>query len=137
MVKDDRKTLVEKNDSLHVKFDRKEKVDGSIGQTVGGSLDAKLQNNMAVEAGISISLKASSNVKVEAGSTLELKGPGGTITIAAAGIYITGTMVYINSGSGPPALPVACSPSAADDAAEAAPGDPTPADTAKTGLKSC
>ncbi len=137
VVKDDRKTLVEKNDNLHVKFDRKEKVDGSIGQTVGGSHDAKIQNNMAVEAGISISLKASSNLILDAGSTLSITGGGSSIILSAAGIWITGAMVYINSGSGPPALPVACSPSAADDAAEAGPVDPAAADNSKTGLKSC
>ncbi len=41
------------------------------------------------------------NCHIEAATTLELKCGDNTIVLSPAGIFIKGTMVYINSGAGP------------------------------------
>jgi type VI secretion system secreted protein VgrG len=132
VVKDDRKTLVEKSDHLHVKGARKEKVDGGLGLTVGGDLDAKIGKKMAAEAGQEIHLKAGMKVVLEAGAQLTLKGPGGFVDIGPSGVTIQGTTVLINSG-GSAGSGSGASPASPDDAKEAKPGDPTVADNPSTG----
>jgi type VI secretion system secreted protein VgrG len=136
VVKDERKALVEKNDHLHVKGSRMEKIDGSLGLSVGGDLDAKIGKKFAADAGQEIHLKAGMKVIIEAGAQLSLKGPGGFVDIGPTGVTIQGTMVNINSG-GAAGSGSGASPAGPTDAKEAAPGDPTVADNAKTGFKSC
>ena len=69
-----------------------------------------------------------SDVVIEASGTLELKGAGGSIVIAAGGIYIQGSMVYINSGAGPSVAPVS-----ATAAAPQLVDDPSAADSSQPG----
>jgi len=136
IVKDERKTLVEKDDHLHVKGSSKEKIDGSLGLTVGGDFDAKIGKKLAAEANTEIHLKAGMKVVIEAGVQLSLKGPGGFVDIGPAGVTIQGTLVNINSG-GAAGSGSGSSPASPTDAAEAKPGDPTAADDSKSGFKSC
>jgi type VI secretion system secreted protein VgrG len=136
VVKYDRKTLVENNDHVHVKSDRKEKVDGGQSLTVGGDQQEKVGKNHALEAGNEIHLKGGLKVVIEAGMQLTLKGAGGFVDIGPSGVTIQGTMVLINSG-GSAGSGSGASPATPDDAKEAKPGDPTVADNAKTGYKSC
>jgi type VI secretion system secreted protein VgrG len=136
VVKDDRKTLVEKSDHVHVKGDRKEKVDGGQSLTVGGDQQEKVGTNHALESGQGIHLKAGMTVVIEAGMQLSLKVGGNFIDIGPAGVAIQGATVLINSG-GAAGTGSGARPAAPTDAAEAKPGDPTPADDSKSGLKSC
>lgn len=135
VVKYDRKTLVENNDHVHVKSHRKEKVDGDQSLDVGGDQQEKVGNNHALEAGTEIHLKGGMKVIIEAGMQLTLKAAGGFIDIGPMGVAIQGTMVQINSG-GSAGSGNGSHPSAPEDAKEASPSDPTPADDAKTGYKS-
>jgi uncharacterized protein involved in type VI secretion and phage assembly len=125
-VKEERRAWVEKDDSLKVDASRSEAF-GSLSVTVDKDVVEQFNANHKHEAAQTYTSKAM-NIKLEAGATLELAGPGGTITICGAGIFINGTMVYINSGSGPPVPPVTAS-AAAPQVAE----DPTLADKADPG----
>ncbi|MCM3875001.1 MAG: type VI secretion system tip protein VgrG [Thermoanaerobaculia bacterium] len=136
VVKGDRAALVEKDEHVHVKGSAKEKIDGSLGLTVGGDLDAKVGTKLAAEAGQEIHLKGGMKVIIEAGMQLTLKGPGGFIDIGPSGVAIQGIMVQINSG-GAAGSGSGASPASPDDAKEANKHDPTVADNAKTGYKSC
>ncbi len=128
-------TIGDDND-FHVKKDRKEKIDGTTSLTVGMDQHEKVGMNHALEAGMAIHIKAGMTLVIEAGVQLSLKVGGNFIDINPVGVTIQGTMVLINSGgaagSGAGAHPVAPA-----DAKEAKPTDPTAADDAKTGQKSC
>jgi type VI secretion system secreted protein VgrG len=91
IVKGNQKEMVEGDKHLHVKRNRNEKV----GQV--------------------LSIKAGQKVVIEAGMEISLKAGGGFIDIGPAGVYISGTMVYINSGgsAGSPTEPE--DPEVADD----------------------
>jgi type VI secretion system secreted protein VgrG len=134
-VKGDRGTLVGQNDHVHVKGVRKEKVDGDQSLTVGGQQQEKVGTNHALEAGQEIHLKGGMKVIIEAGMELTLKAAGGFVKIDPSGVYINGTMVYINSG-GAPGSGSGSSPAPPEDAHEGGPHDPTPADSSKSGFKS-
>ncbi len=97
VVKGNRYKLVENEEHVHIKTDRKEKVDGGQSLTVGGDQNEKVQNH-ALEAVQEIHLKAGTKVVIEAGAQLSLKGPGGFIDIGPGGVTINGTIVKINSG---------------------------------------
>jgi type VI secretion system secreted protein VgrG len=135
VVKDGRKTLVEKDDQVHVKGDLKDKVGGNKSVTVGGNLDEKVALKAALEAGQEIHLKSGMTIVIEAGVQLSLKGPGGFIDISPVGVTIQGNLVNINSG-GAAGAGSGSSPASPAAAAAAAPPDPAVADTAKTGQKS-
>ncbi len=62
---------------------------------------------------------SAADVKIEATGTLELVCGGSSVILAPGGVYITGSMVYINSGSGPTVTPPGTQgycPAAAEDA---------------------
>jgi type VI secretion system secreted protein VgrG len=136
VVKKDRFELVEGADELHVKKDRAEKVDGGQSLTVGGDQQEKVGQKHALDAGQEIHLKGGIKVVIEAGMQLSLKVGGNFIDISPVGVAIQGTMVMINSG-GAAGTGSGSSPTAPNDAEEAKPADPSPADDSKSGLKSC
>jgi len=127
-VKGERRTWIEKDDSLKVDGNRAEEIAGSLSFTVDGATAGKIGGDQKVEVSGNAAHIVGGNILIQAGGTLELQGPGGTITIAAGGIYINGTMVYINSGSGPAVSPPSCSPAAPTQAE-----DPSSADSAQPG----
>ncbi len=104
--------------------DRNEKVTGTISRQAGQDVEEKAGNNYAMDAGMEIHLKAGMTVVIEAGTSLTLKVGGNFINIGPAGVYISGTMVMINSGgsagSGSGSSPQ--SPTAPRDAVDADPG---------------
>ena len=136
VVKGARKALVEKDEHLHVKGDRMEGVDGSQSLTVGGDQQEKVGSNHALEAGQAIHLKAGTTLVIEAGAQLSLKVGGNFIDISPAGVAIQGTMVMINSG-GAAGSGAGSHPASPEDPPEALKHEPTPADDAKSGYKSC
>jgi type VI secretion system secreted protein VgrG len=111
----------------HVKGDQNEKVDGTISITAGQDVQEKVSQKYALDAGMEIHLKAGMNLVVEAGTTLTLKVGGNFININSGGVFISGTMVMINSGG---------AAGAGSGASPHPPKDPKEADKAEAGEKS-
>ena len=91
----------EKRDGDHhvmLKGDRNEKLDGSLSLEVAQNVDHKVGQKLAYDAGMEIHLKAGMTLVLEAGASLTLKVGGNYVNINPAGVFITGTMVMINSG---------------------------------------
>jgi type VI secretion system secreted protein VgrG len=133
------------NESITQNFSRQ--VTGSINemaaqgvsQQIGMDYNQQAGQNVNVTAGMNINLTGGMAVNIMGGATgVSIVGPGGFISITAAGIAIMGTMVLINSGGAPtPADPAVCqspsSPSSPDS--PDAPTAPTAPDTADDGSK--
>lgn len=111
----------------HVIGDENKKVDGTLSLDAGMDLQEKVGMKHALDAGTEIHLKAGINVVIESGTTLTLKVGGNFININPAGIYISGTLVMLNSG-GAPGSGAGSSPQA--------PTAPTEADRAQPGEQS-
>jgi type VI secretion system secreted protein VgrG len=112
---------------LHVKGDQNQKVDGTVSMNAGMDMQEKAGMNYALESGMDMHLKAGMNVVIEAPVTLTLKCGSNFVSLNPAGVFITGTMVMINSG-GSPGTGAGSSPQA--------PKAPTEADNAEPGGKS-
>jgi type VI secretion system secreted protein VgrG len=132
VIKADKKELIEGEHHLHVKKNRNEKIDADQSLTVGNNQQEKVGMNHALEAGQEIHLKAGMKVVIEAGMQLTIKGPGGFVDIGPAGVTIQGTLVNINSG-GAAGTGSGSSPTAPDDAPEAAPTEPDVAASDRAG----
>jgi type VI secretion system secreted protein VgrG len=111
----------------HVKGDQNEKVDGTVSLTVGQDMQEKVGQKYALDAGMEIHLKAGMNLVVEAGTTLTLKVGGNFININPGGIFISGTMVMVNSGG---------AAGSGSGSSPETPKDPKEADKAEAGEKS-
>jgi type VI secretion system secreted protein VgrG len=82
----------------HVKGARNEKVDGTISRAAGSDIQEKAGQKYALDAGTEIHLKSALNLVLETGVSLTLKVGSNFININAAGIFISGSVVMINSG---------------------------------------
>lgn len=113
------------NSHINVAAACNEKIGSTYSLQVGQNHFNKAGQAFSVDAGQEVHIKGGMTVVVESGANLCLKGPGGYITITPAGIFISGTMVFINSGGAPvPGTPaVLQSPQA--PAAPTAPTAPT------------
>jgi len=109
---------------LQVKGDQNEKVDGTVSLKVGMDQQEKVGMNHALDAGMAIHLKAGMNVVIESGVTLTLKVGGNFINLNPAGVFISGTLVMINSGG---------AAGSGSGASPQAPKDPKEADKAEPG----
>jgi len=85
----------------HVLGDESKKVDGIVSLEAGMNMQEKVGMRHALDAGTEIHLKAGTNVVIEAGVTLTLKVGGNFININPGGVFISATMVMINSGGAP------------------------------------
>ncbi|MCC6535889.1 MAG: type VI secretion system tip protein VgrG [Burkholderiales bacterium] len=125
IVKRNRHELIEKDQHLEIKGDRNEKVAGIDSLKVEQNLQFKVGQKSALDSGQEIHLKAGMNIVLEAGTQISLKVGGNFIDIGPAGVFIKGTMVFINSGgsagSGSGSSPAA--PEAATEADKANPGE--------------
>ncbi|MBI4854926.1 MAG: type VI secretion system tip protein VgrG [Acidobacteria bacterium] len=108
---------------LTIKNNHNEKEGGSFSRSAGGDICQKAGENIFLQAGNEIDIKSGTYIALKSGS-ISLVGDGGFITIDSSGIYINGTMVYINSGG--MAIP-------AMDAQPTTPKKPKEADTGVTG----
>jgi type VI secretion system secreted protein VgrG len=117
----------------------KESIVQGFSQQVAESSNVQAGMSYNLTAGMTINLMGGMAVNITGGAEgVSIVGPGGFISITAAGIAIMGTMVLINSGGAPtPANPAQCqapsSPSSPDS--PDAPTDPTGPDTADDGSK--
>ena len=117
---------IKKDKHLKVMGDHNEKVDGSISTHAGVDFEEKAGTKFAVEAGTEIHLKSGTSMTLETGTSLTLKVGGNFININSSGIYIKGTMVFINSGG---------AAGAGSGSSPEAPKDPKEADKAEPGAK--
>jgi type VI secretion system secreted protein VgrG len=120
----DQKEWTKADKHLHVKGDHMEKIEGSLYQKVGQDEHKQVGQNYVLFAGKEIHLDSGLNLVIEADVNLTLKVGGNFININPAGIFISGTMVMINSGG---------SAGVGTNVSSVIPGDPTEADTAKPG----
>jgi type VI secretion system secreted protein VgrG len=140
-LKNDIREWVGNNRSLIVTQDQMEKAGGDLHSEVTGNINQKAGQNLSLqvgqnlyeksgmnfahEAGQIIHLKAGMTVVLEAGTELTLKVGGNFIDINPGGVFISGTMVMINSGgsagSGCGSSPT--SPKAPDQADDGSKGD--------------
>lgn len=138
------KDLKQKSNSLHYTVDGEfaTKTSGKISSQTSDSYHSKASMDIAEEAGMNVHIKAGMNMVLEAGISLTLKVGGNFINIGPAGVFITGTLVNINSGgaagSGSGASPT--NPKNPDDpnanVTEAEPKEPDMAHDEDTGFKS-
>ncbi len=112
---------------LHVKGDQNEKVDGTVSLTAGSDMQEKVGQKYALDAGMEIHLKSGTNLVIETGTSLTLKVGSNFININSGGVFITGTMVMLNSGG-------AAGPGSGSR--PESPKDPKEADKAEFGEKS-
>lgn len=98
IIKRDKKVKIERDYQRHVMGKIALKTDKSVSHEIGTNLIEKIGQSHYQDAGQEIYIKAGAKVVIEAGMELTLKGPGGFIDINPGGIYINGTMVFINSG---------------------------------------
>lgn len=128
IIKNDQYEKVEKDKHLQVGGDENVKVDGALSLKVGTDADEKVGMKYALDAGTEIHLKSGVNTTIESGTSLTLKVGGNFININSGGIFIKGTMVFINSGgvagSGSGASPEV--PKDPKEADKADPGQRTP-----------
>jgi len=89
---------IEGDHHVALKGDRNEKLDGALSLKVGGQMQSKIGTKLAYDAGTEIHLKAGTTLVLEAGASLSLKVGGNYISLNPGGVFITGTMVMINSG---------------------------------------
>jgi type VI secretion system secreted protein VgrG len=126
IVENDQLEKVKKDKHLSVGGDHNEKITGTMSLTVAGDLQEKVNGSYAIDVGSAIHQKANISTVIEAGTSLTLKVGGNFININAAGIFIKGTMVMLNSG-GAAGSGAGSSPDA--------PKDPKEADNAQPGSR--
>jgi type VI secretion system secreted protein VgrG len=125
IVTNDHMEQVKGDQHLTVTGDQNEKIDGTVSLKAGMNYEAKVGTNYELDAGMEIYAKAGVNLVIESGTTLTLKVGGNFININPGGVFISGTMVMINSGgaagSGAGANPTP--PKPPKEADDATPGD--------------
>jgi type VI secretion system secreted protein VgrG len=119
------------NKSLAVTGNQSESVTGNLSLAVTGQ-QQDTSMSYAMKTDTTIHLNAGVSAVIEAGVDLTLKVGSNFIDINPAGVFITGTMVFINSGGAAGNAPDA-SPQSPDS--PTAPNDPDTADDGSKGTK--
>lgn len=83
-----------------LKADQSEEITGKTSLKVGGDRGVDVTGNDSLKVGGNLYTNATMNVVIEAGTNVTIKSGSNSISLTSAGIFIQGTMVYINSGSG-------------------------------------
>ena len=121
---------------IHADGEQRIHVTGDASFEAEGKRQEKAGTSYALDAGQEIHLKGGSKVIIEAAAQVSLKVGGNFVDISPAGVAIQGAMVLINSG-GAPGSGKGSQPQKPGIAKLAPRRDPTPADDARPGLKSC
>lgn len=127
----DRHSIISKDDlsqikgdkHLQIRGDQNEKVGGTVSLSVTGDMQEKVGIKYALDAGTEVHIKSGTNLVLETGTTLTLKVGGNFININPGGIFIKGTMVFINSG-GAAGAGAGCNPDVPKDPMEADKAEP-------------
>jgi type VI secretion system secreted protein VgrG len=143
IVQGDRMQSLEKDQNLKVGGDRKEAISGEDNLKVSGNLNVETSQQLSQEAGkdahlkagenigvcggVDVHVKAGTNLVLEAGVSATLKVGSSFINLSSAGVFISGSVVMINSG-GSPGSGGGCSPNA--PASPASPEEPEEAQVA-------
>ncbi len=117
-IKGELRTWVEQDEGRAIDGNRATEIQGSDCLLVHKDAVDTYEVNHKHEVGATYAAKAS-DIKLEASGSIELKAGGSSIVLSAGGIWIDGSMVYINSGAGAPVSPVGAAgfcPPAAEDA---------------------
>lgn len=135
---------VQADKHLHVQGNHNEKIDSNMSLNVGGNQMESVTGNAslqvtgnqdetamayALKTDTTIHLNAGMSAVIEAGVDLTLKVGGNFIDINPAGVFISGTMVFINSGGSAGTAPDA------NPQSPTAPQDPDTADDGSKGTK--
>jgi type VI secretion system secreted protein VgrG len=123
IVEQDQIEKVKGDKHLQVTGDKNERVDGTVSLKAGMDMQQKVGMNYALDSGMEVHIKSGMNLVIETGATLTLKVGGNYININPGGVFITGTMVMINSG-GAAGSGAGASPQAPKDPKEADKADP-------------
>lgn len=97
-IKSDALTKLEADVHTAITGDDIIKVDGGVHLKVAQDWQGKIGTKLAADAGQEIHFKAGMTLVLEAGTQLTLKVGGNFIDISPAGVFIKGTMVFVNSG---------------------------------------
>ena len=89
---------VKKDKHVKVTGDHNEQVDGTISIKAGMDIEEKAGTKFAVDAGTEIHLKSGATLTLETSASLTLKVGGNFININSGGIFISGSMIFMNSG---------------------------------------
>jgi type VI secretion system secreted protein VgrG len=111
---------------LDITGDCNQRVNGTVSLKAAMDLQQKVGMKFGLDAGTEVHIKSGMNLVIESGVNLTLKVGGNFINLNPAGVFVSGTMVMINSG-GAAGSGSGCSPQA--------PKPPTEADMAKPGEK--
>ena len=130
------KTTVDGRVEQHFKKVRLTKVDGGVGEDVGGKYALFVGDRLSIGAKGNACYASQSQLVISAPAVCIKSSASNFITIDGSGVTIVGTMVKINSG-GSALSDTAMDPSDPNDATKAGPLEPAAADDAKTGQKSC
>lgn len=123
LVENDQYEWIKKDKHLKIGGDHNEKITGTMSVEAGSDIHEKASMNIATEAGMGVHIKAGMTAVIEAGTSLTLKVGGNFVNINPGGVFISGTMVMLNSG-GAAGSGAGCSPSPPKDAKEADKADP-------------
>jgi len=101
-----RHLLVKTNQLERVEGDKHQTVYGDRNEQIGGSLSLKIKGeshevveaSAALEVGTDLHVKANQNIVLESNISITLKVGASFIKLSPAMIYISGPLVYINSG---------------------------------------
>jgi hypothetical protein len=99
-VKEHKFELVKQNKHSEVKLDLSEKIGGKRSLTVKGDVGEDVTGNHSEKVGMNYFLDAGMNLVLSSGVNITLKVGGNSIALTNAGIFISGSMIYLNSGSG-------------------------------------
>jgi type VI secretion system secreted protein VgrG len=127
----DNHRIVINNDYHQVKGEQHLQVTGDCNEKIGGTYSLNITSdhqqktgmNYEHQAGTEIYLKAGMNMVLESGTMLTLKVGGNFINLNSAGVFIKGSIVFINSG-GAAGSGAGASPQSPTDPKEAATADP-------------
>ncbi|RMF79499.1 MAG: type VI secretion system tip protein VgrG [Planctomycetota bacterium] len=109
-IANDQSIKIEGKESIEIAGTRSVTIDGDVVETFNG--------NHKETVGQTLSLRAMS-VKIEADTCIELVCGDSSVVLTPAAVFINGTLVNLNSGSGPPVGPVAAAATPTSDPASA------------------
>ena len=98
-VEENKHELVKQGKNSEIKLDLNEKIGGTKSLKVTGDIGEEVGGSHSEDVGMNYYVSAGTNLVLKSGTNLTLQVGGNSIALTSAGIFISGTMVYLNSGS--------------------------------------